>query len=126
MCLLTKENLPKKAWEDIPVFKLVKVKKEIISSPWYEFVFELNKLYENEEEPKEDRYKTLQFIGNGYFHSFVTLEAAKRKMEEVQKYEPKTDFRIYKAIIPMGYQYYTGISDDYCSKALKVIEECMN
>lgn len=121
MCLSTLQSKPEFTNEDIVVYKLL---TSDLVSPWYNFQFELNKVFEDPQlENSSDVFQNIKLVGVGYFHSFDNLDSAKRKYEFMSKRYPKIKFAIYKAVIPKGSSYYSGLNKDLCSKKIKL--ECV-
>lgn len=117
------DKTPKVAEEDIIIYKVLIEKDGKLVTPFYYMEYELNKLYINPEKIKFTDWKNVYFfIGEGFYHSFSMLELAKRSCVVFDLYKVK--YRIFKGIIPKGTEYYQdcGLSKNYASKAIMLIE----
>lgn len=137
MCLIIEKDVkPSIAEEDIVVYKVLTPSR---NAPIYNFPYERDKLYttviqESEyfDVPDRDcseylkenygedfkKRKDLKSLGQG-FHSCYTLDRAKilsRSWSILRRY------RIYKAIIPKGSEYYKGGTDLVVSNQIIVQE----
>lgn len=124
MCLITRQNEPLIAEEDIIVFKNLKNSgNNDYVSPYQGFHFEINKIYTD---TKESHIQQLTInsdpaysITQGWFHSYSTLDGATKNCIF------HGDVILVKAMIPKGTPYYLGICGDVCSKRIKLIEVCV-
>lgn len=106
MCLYTRWKKPKIATEDIIVYKILSVYSTHLASPYINFVYDLDRLYETK------FTKSKSYIGKGYyiyagFHAYVSKKSASASDLDCNF---STYERIYKCIIPKGSTYY--ISSD--------------
>ena len=106
MCLYTRWKKPKVATEDIIVYKILSVYSTHLASPYINFVYDLDRLYETK------FTKSKSYIEKGYyiyagFHAYVSRKIASNADLDCNF---NTYERIYKCIIPKGSTYY--ISSD--------------
>ena len=109
MCFTIGRRSPKIAKKDIKVYKLL---YSDLTSPWYDFQYELNKEYEVYFKVELDHYTYESIISEG-LHSFS------RQFFIAYKKEPR---KLFKAIIPKGSTYYKNLlTGEMVSTKLKVI-----
>lgn len=124
MCL-TAIGKPKIAIEDIVIYKIL---KKDLTSPFKNFQYELNKLYEDDSEITFETIpfvSEVKFLGPGFYHSYIDKESAYKTLQQMNKYQ---DHKLYKGIIPEGTKYYQGymtLKDQVASKAI-IINECIS
>lgn len=119
MCLYS-WDLRKKATKDIECYKIVVAANGKICSRYYDYEWEIDKIHES---PRAlpSRIKSDGDITGGYFHSYYSLNEAKKSILCYKEHEV-----LCKCIIPEGSYYYYGIHSDgyegYASKKLKITE----
>lgn len=116
MCLYTRWKKPKTATKDIVVYKILSVYSTHLASPYMNFVYDLDMLYETK------FTKTKGCSGRGYyiyagFHAYTSKKIASNTDLDCSF---STYERIYKCVIPKGSTYYIS-SDDKEIVADKII-----
>lgn len=119
MCLVTKEKDPTKSSYNIECYKVLTVQ---MLSPYRDYKYTMGEVIEDEEEESVIPIFDVYMIDKGYLHSYKTLDAAKKL---VDRFKRICKCKIYKAEIPAGTLFYEGAFNEFCSKALKLIEECI-
>lgn len=115
MCLITNQSKPYIAKTDMVVYKVVtKNPNGRYISPYEKYPYELNKVYEEEDDTIENHTCT---IDKGWFHGFHSYIAALLVQPHIK------DATIVVGIIPKGTPYYLGMYSDICSKKIKLIKE---
>lgn len=122
MCLTSKYDIPKTTEQSIIVYKVL---DENMRTPFYNFKYEIGKLYHDESEEDIGEAFDHYLIGAGYFHSHTDLDEAKNMCRICNKYE-KHKYSVYEAEIPENTLYIQGLRKDICSKSLKIIKKCIN
>lgn len=128
MCLATESKTPSiNNGYDIVCYKiLVHVGGKLIT-PYMDFLFPVGEIITDKAPDTSFDAFGFRVIESGYFHSYKTLEAAKKKVQELKrKDKKKKEFRIYRAEIPTETPFFEGQFEDLCSKSLKIIEECLD
>lgn len=134
MCLISKTNIPSKTSSSIECYKVLEVTKDELFSPYIGFRFELNKIYNsNEDTINLEKYTDNKyFVEGGFFHSCKNVNQAKRIISELHSIlrRNKTSgakvYKIFKAEIPIDTEFFEGQYEDIASKSLKIIEECFD
>ena len=106
MCLFTRWKKPKIATEDIVVYKILSVYSTHLASPYMNFVYDLDRLYETKFTKSKGCSGTGYYIYAG-FHAYVSKKSASASDLDCSF---STYERVYKCIIPKGSTYY--ISSD--------------
>lgn len=119
MCLVTKEKDPIKSSHSIECYKVLTIK---MLSPYRDYKYTVGGVTEDTEEESVKPIFDVYIVEKGYLHSYKTLDEAKKL---VDKFKRICKCKIYKAEIPEDTLFYEGMMNDYCSKALKLIEECI-
>lgn len=127
MCLATKTNTPSISANDIDCYKiLIPVGGKLIT-PYRDFLFPVGEVVTDEvEAPEPKSFGNVYLIEAGYFHAYDNLRSAMRKRSELMRrlFNKKTEFKVFKAILPAGTPYFQNEFGDICSKSLKIVEEC--
>lgn len=127
MCLVSECDKPSTSTYNIICYKILVPVGGKLVTPYRDFLFPLNEVLEDKVEAK---FMPLSYghimIEGGYFHSYKSLSMAKKKVDELKRKtkDKKKVFKIYKAEIPSGTNFFEGQFEDICSKSLKIIEEC--
>lgn len=125
MCLFTSQKEPLISDEDIKCYKIVKVTKDGLFSPYRNFTITPNIPMEDTSEEHMCELFGLMEITSGFFHSITTKEAVLKLEAELKrqtlKFKKKPEFKICEAIIPKGTPYYVGQRSDICSKTLVIM-----
>ena len=148
MCLEIKNTTPKVAKRDIVCYKVLVVKdnaimdkdgalviNDIYVTPFFKFVMEPNKLYEEKNKfevgietrltPFIKRIKYTTIVQSGCFHTFKSKIDAKLFKKDLGL--RNNEAVIMKCVIPEGTEYFEGTYDTfyykaYASKSLKTIQ----
>lgn len=127
MCLISETKIPSISAHDIVCYKILIPVGGKLFTPYRDFLFTVGEVVVDkvEKEPSEV-FGVVMFEG-GYFHSYKNIEAAKKKVIELQRKIPRSKtLKIYKAQMPSGNIFFEGQNEDLCSKSLKIIEECFD
>lgn len=128
MCLMTTEKSPKRAEEDITIYKILINENNKLYAPFKRMEYELKELYINAQE-LEISPCLCEFycIEGGAYHCYNNLEKAKCELKRLRHINPKVKgLTLYKGIIPKNSQYYIGSMGDVASRQIKITEECMS
>lgn len=122
MCLLSKQDIYT-ADSDIMCYKVGKVSRNGIISPYELFFFEFDKLYTDQEpEMVIERVDGHKIIEAGFFHAFADKRAALKEAEDLNRdYGYSKKYKVFQAIIPKGTKYYKGSLYDICAKSIKIL-----
>lgn len=120
MCLIVQSREPKIAEEDIICYKLVKYWEDadVYVSPLQHFPIASSRKIIGFIQKDDSDYsrvypgiitrKTLDYnVGGGFLHTFMYLKSAKYIISKVSN---KSEYRIFKCIVPKGVKYYEGYS----------------
>lgn len=129
MCLVTRNQTPNIAKEDIRVYKIMRVVKPSDACddtygipPYYGYRYRegLNKPAEESKQPKKLYSSTWYLIEEGYLHAFVDWQSAYRKLEFLRESYALPDgfYSIVMMHIPAGATYYVGTEHDIAASAL--------
>ena len=125
MCLISETKTPSTSIYDIKCYKILIPVDGKLFTPYRNFLFSIDEVVVDKVDKKPSEYFGFLMIEGGYFHSYKSLEAAKKKVEELKRKAPKGKvLKIYNAVIPTNTEYYEGQFEDICSKALKITDEC--
>ena len=117
MCLISKSKFPTIAKSNITVYKVL---KSDFTSLYYFFPYELNKLYEENEDIRYDtHYRDVDVFSfsKNWIHSYTNKKIAKNYI--------KGKLILVKCIIPKGTMYHKDINNkEICSKKIKITEVC--
>ena len=131
MCLASKTDTPSISINEIDCFKILIPVGGKLFTPYRDFLFSIGEVITDEVEVPEVRQLFgVYLIEEGYFHSCITLEAAKKLLKDIQiqmKREKRKGIpKIFHAVIPPNTPYLLGGLGDICSKSLKITEECFD
>lgn len=131
MCLASETSTPRISINEIDCFKILIPVGGKLFTPYRDFLFPVGEVITDEvEAPEAIQYFGVYMIEGGYFHSCVTLEAAKKLLIDIQiqmKREKRKGIpKIFRAVIPPNTPYILGRLGDICSKSLKITEECFD
>lgn len=125
MCLISETKTPLTSTYDLKCYKILIPVDGKLFTPYRDFCFPIDEVVVDKVDKKSSEYFGFLMIEGGHFHSYKSLEAAKKKVEELKRKVPKGKvLKIYNAVIPTNTEYYEGQFEDICSKALRVIDEC--
>lgn len=112
---------------DIHCYKILIIKDDILCSPYKQYnKWTINELTEDKRPITKNKKRAgYKVITKGFFHAYTNLSRAKHALERYIKKNKKYKAFIYKAIIPAGYRYYSDECGQYCTKFLKITEECV-
>lgn len=121
MCLLSKQDIYT-ADSDIMCYKVGKVSRNGIISPYELFFFEFDKLY-TDQKPEmitecEEGHKMIEA---GFFHAFADARVALKKAKGLNRCYYCSKYKAFQAIIPKGTKYYKGSHHDICAKSIKIL-----
>ena len=122
MCLFSKHDIYTTD-SDIMCYKVGKVSRNGIISPYELFFFEFDKLYTDQKPEKVmERVDGLKIIEAGFFHAFTDKRAALKEAEDLNiGYSYSKKYKVFQAIIPKGTKYYKGSHHDICAKSIKIL-----
>ena len=123
MCLVTISEKPKIAEEFIICYKVLVSTGGILHTPYRGFLFEPKVTYNDGAEESITPFKKYSLVEGGFFHAYLDKEYAKKTLASIVTVKGEKAV-LYKAIIPEGTKYYTGLYKDICAKSLKITEEC--
>ena len=111
----------KTATEDIFIYKVLKKYKGEWFSPYYPKRYRKNILYKTKKFYKKTNYPDIK---EG-FHSFQYDEYGKLSAINLQNlfFESR---EIFKAMIPKGSLYWSGLENDLCSNQIMILEKIKN
>lgn len=125
MCLVSENKVPLISTNDIKCYKILIPIGNKLFTPYRDFPFPISEVVVDKVDKEPTEFFGFIVIEGGYFHSCKSLNAAKKKVAELKRKIPKGNvLKIYNAVIPINTKYYEGRSEDICSKALKIIDEC--
>ena len=89
------------------------------------FPFLFNKEYTDEAPEGLQELEGKKFcVLSGFFHSFGDKKRAEKEVNDlIRGYGGSIIFKVYRAIIPKGTEYYEGVLYDMCSKKLKILND---
>ena len=124
MCLFSKQGIFTTG-SDIICYKVGEGSLTGITSPYKYFFFEFDKLYTDHEPEKiMECGEGHKIIEDGFFHAFTSEKAALKEAEDLNHgYGYKSNYKVFKAIIPKGTRYCEGTLDDICAKSIKILNE---
>lgn len=123
MCLFTQDIYPSIAEEDIICYKVIKFAGKHPLTPYMSLEIEDDVLLGKKlfcgglrKHVEFDEWHSVNCIGEGYIHTFSTLESAKfclfhEVIPFIHNSNPIFDFFIYECIIPKGTEYFIGFSE---------------
>lgn len=123
MCLVTISEKPKIAEEFITCYKVLVSTRGMLRTPYRDFLFEPKVTYNDDAEESIKPFKKYSLVEGGFFHAYLDKEYAKKTLASIVTRKGEKAV-LYKAIIPEGTKYYTGLYKDICAKSLKITEEC--
>ena len=123
MCLVTTSEKPKIAEESITCYKVLVSTRGILRTPYRDFLFEPKVTYNDDTKESIKPFNKYSLIEGGFFHAYLDKEYAKKTLASIVTRKGEKA-GLYKAIIPEGTKYYTGLYKDICAKSLKITEEC--
>lgn len=125
MCLVSEIKTPSTSTYDTHCYNiLIPVGSKQLTT-YRDFLFPVGEVVVDKVDKEPSECFGFAMIEGGHFHSYKSLEAAKKKAKELKRKVPKGKvLKIYNAIIPANTEYYKGQFEDMCSKALQVIDEC--
>lgn len=85
-----------------------------------DFPFNTNTTYTDEIEETFKEFQNYVIVEKGFFHAYRTIETAIKEADIIRAKLKKLKVEIYNAEIPSNVSYYTGQSDDCCSKSLTI------
>lgn len=123
MCLFAKKK--SRADSDIICYKVGIPMENGITSPYMGFPFLFNKEYTDEAPEGLQELEGKKFcVSSGFFHSFGDKKRAEKEANDlIRGYGGSIIFKVYRAIIPKGTEYYEGILYDMCSKKIKILND---
>lgn len=125
MCLVSEKKTPSTSTNDIKCYKILIPVGGKLFTPYRDFLFPVGEVVVDEVDKEPSECFGFLMIEGGHFHSYKSLNAAKKKVGELKRKVPKGKvLKIYNAVIPANTEYYEGQFEDICSKALKVTDEC--
>lgn len=125
MCLISEKKTPSTSTNDIKCYKILIPVGGKLFTPYRDFLFPVGEVVVDKVDKEPSECFGVLMIEGGYFHSYKSLSAAKKNVEELKRKVPKGKvLKIYNAVIPTNTEYYEGQFEDICSKALKVTDEC--
>lgn len=111
------------------LYKSVFGKDVSYNSIYYAFTWNIDILYKTEIiifSIKNEHREVVRYEVNNGFHSYETLDSAKKLYDHLVRFDKQSDYVIVKCIIPKGSECYYGsdINDDfgYASNQLKIVE----
>lgn len=125
MCLISEIKTPSTSTYNIQCYKILIPVGGKLFTPYRDFLFPVGEVVVDKVDKAPSEVFGILMIEGGYFHSYKSLDAAKRIVEELKRKIPKGKvLKIYNAEIPAGVEFYEGHFEDLCSKALKIVNEC--
>lgn len=125
MCLVSEIKTPSTSTYDIKCYKILIPIGDKLFTPYRDFLFPVGEVVVDPVNKEPSECFGFLMIKGGHFHSYKSLSAAKKKVEELKRKVPKGKvLKIYNALIPSNTEYYEGQFEDICSKVLKITDEC--
>lgn len=125
MCLVSETKIPSISTYDIQCYKILIPVGGKLFTPYRDFCFPIGEIVFDKVNKVPTEVFGVFIIEGGYFHSYRSIAAAKKKIKELKHKVPKVKvLKIYNAKIPAGVEFYEGQFEDICSKALEIIDEC--
>lgn len=125
MCLISNSEIPLISTSDIVCYKILISINGKLFTPYRDFIFPLEEIVIDKKEEKISEIFNHYMIESGYFHSYKTIEVAKKEVDKLKRKLPKGKvLKIYKSYIPTGTSFFEGQFEDLCSKALRIMKEC--
>ena len=125
MCLISKEtDAAKVCNDDIYCYKVLIKDREFLKSPFMGYCFLKGELTYDKAETKIAYMFSRLFVESGFFHMYKGKNQATVLLQRCLKHGIKAS--IYKVLIPKNTIYYEGEDNDICSKAIKILEECVD
>jgi flagellar biosynthesis regulator FlbT len=123
MCLFSSQKMPLIADKNILCYKILVLDKNQLRTPYRDFIFQTNVLIVDSAEEHVGELFGMSEVTSGFFHTLATKEEVLKEVGTLQRKLPKgSKLKVFKAVIPKGYEYYVGQRSDMCSKALIIIE----
>lgn len=131
MCLVSRTNIPTKSSYNIICYKVLCLDGGKLVSPYQGFAFNIGTLYKDEKVKQIMVALGVYLIESGFFHSYKDINSAKTCISHLQSRNRKLHikaqtYKIFKAEIPEGTEFFEGQYGDIASKSLKIIEECFD
>lgn len=125
MCLITNQDIPRIAEEDIKCYKILAHERRHYYTPYRDYTIEFNTLLTDKADENINEYFGYNIIESGYFHTYLDKEVALKTIKELNK-KRKTKGKeplkldVFEAIVPKDSLYYKGVYSDMCSKNLLI------
>ena len=126
MCLISKTDIPLIAKKDIICYKIL---MEDNCSPYYyrNYIAAIKNsdIIQDKTPERIEPFGSVFKISRGFIHTYSELTNLKYELYSTQS-ALLILCKVYKCIIPKGSKYFVNITgQEYCSKQLKFIEECI-